>query len=528
MPIDTLTHDPKNARKHNNVNRMNVRNSLRRFGQRLPIVVQSEGMVIRVGNNRTDQARELGWTHIAAVLVDEGDAEAMAFALADNRSAEDGATWDIEVLGNNMTELSSMLDSMDNGKAELPFQMEDLGWVGDDLDALVGAMGDVPEIAPPPPPIATDDPVDVVPELPVEPTTQKGEVLQLGVHTLHCGDCLEHMATIADDSIDAIVTDPPYGIGFLGKDWDVSVPGDKFASEALRILKPGGHIVAFAATTTYDVLAGNLRTAGFEIRDMISWIQWQGFPKNLDVSKAIDKDASTDEAKLWAGWGTALKPSQEPAVLARKPLEKGLTVAANVLRYGTGALNIDACRIAFGDPAWPGPERGLEEIRAIAGPNVRAGTTQDASTSTSWNVDKTGTGPAGNVLGRWPANIFHCTKPARSEKELGCDDLPHVSAGAATGGRAEGSAGLSSPRAGAGRTSGAKNSHPTVKPVKLMRWLLHLVSPPGAVVLEPFAGSGSTLVAAMGLDLSIVAVEQDPGYCDIIKARVLADVPVDA
>ena len=203
------------------------------------------------------------------------------------------------------------------------------------------------------------------------------------------GDCIEAMRAMPENSIDAIVTDPPYGLGFMGKAWDALPPGKPWADECLRVLKPGGHLVAFGGTRTVHRLTCAIEDAGFEIRDMGVWCYWQGFPKSLDVSKAIDAAAgaerevvgqgvsgrtsimgglqgvsgepghtitapATPAARTWQGYGTALKPAHEPWVLARKPLSG--TVAANVLEWGTGALNIDGCRYAYGDPAWPGPQ----------------------------------------------------------------------------------------------------------------------------------------------------------------------------
>ena len=379
-------------------------------------------------------------------------------------------------------------------------------------------------------------------ELPVNPPaiTQLGEIVQLGRHTLIAGDCIELMKAQPENSIDAVVTDPPYGIGFMGKGWDCSVPGEDFAREAFRVLKPGGHLIAFAATRTVHRLTVALEDSGFEIRDQIGWLQWQGFPKSLDVSKAIDKGAGADvssdgytpnnknnphgkgwgggsktqvakpatpNAKTWQGWGTALKPSQEPAVLCRKPLEG--TVSENVLKWGTGAINIDGCRIGYGDPAWPGPggEKGNWPITDRAGASALIwGGASPVPTSTD--------------LGRWPANIYHCPKPSRGEREAGCGELPSKSGSEAVE-RKAGSAGVDNPRAGAGRTaSEVHNHHPTVKPVALMRWLVRLVTPPGGKVLEPFAGSGTTLIAAEREAVDCLGFEREPAYCDIIRARV--------
>lgn len=354
-------------------------------------------------------------------------------------------------------------------------------------------------------------------------------------------------------TIDAIVTDPPYGIGFMGKGWDCSVPGEDFASEALRVLKPGGHLIAFAATRTVHRLAVALEDAGFEIRDQIAWLQWQGFPKSLDVSKVIDRAAgadreiiaidrrynepsgivnagrgaqartlidrkitapATEDAKRWDGWGTALKPAFEPAILVRKPLEG--TVAANVLKWGTGAINVDACRFAYGDPAWPGPSED-------PGARSTGGYTNSPVFGGAKDVLRD---VAPNDPGRWPANIYHCPKPSRGERERGCERL-QARTGAEAVDREEGTAGLNSPRAGAGRTaSGVRNYHPTVKPIDLMVWLCKLITPPGGRVLDPFLGSGTTGIAALRCGFDFTGIERDPDYMTIARARAGADAPL--
>ena len=367
---------------------------------------------------------------------------------------------------------------------------------------------------------------------------------QLGDHLVVNRDCVEAMGDLPDCSVDAIVTDPPYGLGFMGKKWDDLPPGDDFAREAFRVCKPGAYIVAFGGTRTVHRLTVALEDAGFEIRDTLHWCYWSGFPKSLDVSKAMDKAAgiapsritenpsgslggfgdagwnatprrlhfdspATESARQWQGWGTALKPAIEPAIMARKPLTG--TVADNVLQWGTGALNIDASRIAYGDPAWPGP--------AGRPPPVTQGLTTGASLGGPRTERSTFDVPD---LGRFPANLYYCPKASTAEREAGCSDLRQQAAGELTGGREEGSAGLDSPRAGAGRTSsGRGNSHPTVKPIKLMRWIVRLVTPPGGVVLEPFAGSGTTLLATELADIGArcIAIEREAPYVDIIRAR---------
>ncbi len=344
------------------------------------------------------------------------------------------------------------------------------------------------------------------------------------------GDCVEAMRQMPADSVDAIVTDPPYGLGFMGKKWDALPPGLPWAEECLRVLKPGGHIVAFGGQRTIHRLTCALEDAGFAIRDLVGWQFWSGFPKSLNVSKAIDAAAgaeredtgivtsitgarlspgvekfgggdgipanvntatapATDDAKRWNGWGTALKPCIEPATLARKPLSEG-TVAANVLRWGTGALNIDGCRYAYGDEAWPGPQS--EEWASHRGVDGGGGT---GGFSGGGYV-----APESRSDGRWPANVYACPKASRSEREAGVGHL------AADGERF--------------------TSHPTVKPVALMRWLCRLVTPPGGTVLDTFTGSGSTGIAALAEGFAFVGVEREAEYIEIARARIRGDAPL--
>ena len=365
---------------------------------------------------------------------------------------------------------------------------------------------------------------------------------------LYLGECIEVMRTMEENSIDAIVCDPPYGLGFMGAKWDVAVPGEDWARECLRVLKPGGHLIAFAATRTVHRLTVAIEDAGFEIRDQIGWLQWQGFPKSKNVALSIDKgeghpnrgraiptassfqacdtdqeqkltsnpvgpyEPKTEAAKRFEGYGTALKPAFEPAVLARKPLSG--TVAANCLEWGTGGLNIDGCRMAYGDPAWPGPN------------DDTSGAVFRSSTAWAPNSAK-GTDTRGeNVVyspkgGRWPANIYACPKPSRAERERGCDHLPGRS-GADAVERKEGTAGLDNPRAGAGRTADhVKNYHPTGKPVQLMRWLCKLVGGHrGNVILDPFMGSGTTGIAAVSEGFDFIGIEMNPDYMRICEARI--------
>lgn len=337
---------------------------------------------------------------------------------------------------------------------------------------------------------------------------------------------------IADNSIDAIVTDPPYGLskqpkmeevlkhwlagddynatgsGFMGKSWDSFVPGPSIWKEAYRCLKPGAWAVVFAGSRTQDLMALSLRLAGFEIMDTGMWLYGSGFPKSLDISKAIDK-SSPDQAKQWEGFGTALKPAYEPFILARKPLDG--TYANNVLKHGVGGLNIDGCRIET--------DELKNKIYNNSGNNLSFGGTY-------------GKGVVyGNPIGRFPANVIHdgldepwakyfyCAKASKKDRDEGLENLSVTSAGEMTD-REEGSDGLNSPRAGAGRTTGARNIHPTVKPTELMRYLCRLVTPPNGLILDPFSGSGSTGKGAILEGFNFIGFEMDDKYCEIANQRV--------
>ena len=338
--------------------------------------------------------------------------------------------------------------------------------------------------------------------------------------TLYAGDCIEVMRGMADGSVDAIVTDPPYGLGFMGRAWDALPPGYDFAVECLRVLKPGGHMLAFGGPRTWHRLACAIEDAGFEIRDSIAWMYGSGFPKSLDVSKAIDKTAgaevkvgkafkvageyggrglaspegnyvdpppATADAARWQGWGTALKPAFEPIVVARKPLNG--TVAANVLAHGTGALNVDGCRI------------GTTETlgRAKGGWGNAAVGADDYGNFNSIGVTVEG--------GRWPANVILDESQAEN---LGDESRFFYTAKANSHERP--------------RIDGS--AHPTVKPLNLMRHLVRLVTPPGGIVLEPFAGSGTTLEACIVEGFQCIGIERDPTYLDLIVQRVSKPIQV--
>lgn len=423
------------------------------------------------------------------------------------------------------------------------------------------------------------------------------------------GDCVEIMASMDECSVDAIVTDPPYGLEFMGKSWDRLidkrpshderkaayretgrhgggsdpyvqsriryVAGKKaqewheaWAREALRVLKPGAHLLAFGGTRTYHRLTCAVEEAGFEIRDCLAWLYGSGFPKSLDVSKAIDKAAGVEreverfatrggnverrgkgeqgatygdahggfstlstpvipDARRWQGWGTALKPAFEPIVLARKPLSER-TVAANVLRWGTGALNIDGCRIAGpkGDGVWGSSNSDCQDGRTF---NASPGGDEYRSKAHS--------------TGRWPANVTLDEEAAALLDEHGDRGGASRFFYGSKASRAERDAGVTGPvktvtcRPGSDDDTERKirerlhgrrgrNHHPTVKPVDLMRWLVRLITPPGGLVLDPFAGSGTTGVACVHEGFRFVGIEQDAEYVQIARDRIRAVQPV--
>jgi site-specific DNA-methyltransferase (adenine-specific) len=435
------------------------------------------------------------------------------------------------------------------------------------------------------------------------------------------GDCLQELKQFQENSVDAIVADPPYGLSFMGKDWDsfkavrqtknqivkglgagmrmttrkenynFQLWATDWAIECLRVLKPGGYMLAFGGTRMCHRLITGMEDAGFEIRDMIAWVYGQGFPKSLDISKAIDKQAGiwrgkagailsdnnsmtapnyertdkgeplTSEAKQWGGWGTALKPALEPITVARKPLSEK-SVALNVLKWGTGGINIDACRV------------GTEEISVHNAPKgTFAGGEQDRGSDTESYREHTGRFPANlihdgsdEVAGLFPeskgmatqkssplnvytgnalyhsktvfpevrkgfndngsaARFFYCAKASKAERNMGCEGLEEkllARSGGAQGAEANGEDEYLQEHIGLNRITKMKNNHPTVKPLALMEYLVKLVSREGAIVLDPFAGSGSTLIACKKLGRKYIGIEKEKEYVKIAKARIEA------
>jgi len=377
------------------------------------------------------------------------------------------------------------------------------------------------------------------------------------INLLH-GDCLEQMKTLDDNSVDSIVSDPPYGISFMAKKWDYDVPSVEVWEEAMRVLKPGGHALIACGTRTQHRMVVNIEDAGFEIRDVVSWIYGSGFPKSLNISKAIDKAAGaerevvgsrklqgealkmkggnflvhedreetdsiditapeTEAAKQWDGWGTALKPACEFFTLCRKPLSEK-TIAANVLKWGTGGINIDGCRVEGEKPLrettegseglfgmgsrkavgtttqgrFPanlihdGAQQVLELFPETAGGGKKPRVLRRNKETTGWSGGSQKTDNAGAITGDnggSAARFFYCPKASKQDREEG-------------------------------------NTHPTVKPTALMAYLCRLITPTGGVVLDPYMGSGSTGKAAVREGFSFVGCELDTDYYEIATERV--------
>ena len=326
------------------------------------------------------------------------------------------------------------------------------------------------------------------------------------------GDCLERMKELDDNSVDSIVTDPPYGLSFMGKHWDKGVPSAEIWAEALRVLKPGGHLLAFAGTRTQHRMAVNIEDAGFEIRDMIAWVYGSGFPKSHNLK---DK---------WRGWGTALKPALEPVTVARKPF-KG-TVAANVQEHGTGAINIDGCRVATNGETPKGNETspqgrwpanlihdGSDEVVELF-PHTKSGNfsghrnmpkTKNSYGEFALKDERAYAGSEGSA-----ARFFYCAKASKKDRNEGCEQIDP---------KQYSHDGRQTPIENAYQRN-ASNNHPTVKPTDLMRYLCRLVTPTNGIVLDPFMGSGSTGKAAMLEGFRFIGIELEPEYFDIAKHRI--------
>lgn len=369
--------------------------------------------------------------------------------------------------------------------------------------------------------------------------------------TLFGGDSRDVLKECPDNSIDSVLTDPPYALvsivkrfgkpgsapakgneayqrasaGFMGKQWDTGeVAFDpEFWAECLRVLKPGGHLLSFGGTRTYHRMACAIEDAGFEIRDMMQWLYGSGFPKSHDVSKGIDKAAGA--VREWEGWGTALKPANEPITLARKPLSEK-TVAANVLKWGTGAINIDGCRIK--KDKYDRHEYGVngDEI-STAGGKIAFG-------------DRNRIEYTPSNLGRFPANVitdgsdevvaaFPETKargninPTNKLADSGNRTVYGAFGGQQNIDMGAGDAGSAARffyQAKANKRDRAGSKHPTVKPINLLRYLARLITPPGGIILDPFAGSGTTGEAAYMEGFKAILIERETEYQDDIAKRL--------
>jgi site-specific DNA-methyltransferase (adenine-specific) len=405
---------------------------------------------------------------------------------------------------------------------------------------------------------------------------------------LYNENCLDVLKRLEDNSVDSVVTDPPYGLSFMGKKWDYDVPSVEIWAECLRVLKPGGHLLAFAGTRTQHRMAVRIEDAGFEIRDMIAWVYGSGFPKSLDVSKAIDKaagaersrydrpafggtfsddngttygtalsnDPATEAAQQWQGWGTALKPALEPITVARKRLIG--TVSNNVLAHGTGGLNIDACRVDASNGR-PKIESKAETSLNAFGNGLNGSRCAGTTTQGRWpanlihdgsdevvatfpqdgrSTKASGTGGAFNATGAFPiasnpvkhsdvggsaARFFYCAKSSKRDRDEGLEGFEAKATAFGNQAQAElkrGNLDHDDGKSGMNKVKMRQNSHPTVKPTDLMRYLCRLVTPPGGVVLDPFMGSGSTGKAAMLEDFQFIGCEMVHEYFQIAKARI--------
>ncbi len=349
------------------------------------------------------------------------------------------------------------------------------------------------------------------------------------------GDCLEVMKTFPDNHFSGIVTDPPYGLEFMNKGWDYDVPQMSYWKEALRITKPGSFLISMGGTRTFHLLCCAIEDAGFEIRDCLMYLYGSGFPKSHNHFGA-------------EGYGTALKPAYEPIIMAMKPLDG--TFKQNYEKWGVGGLNIDACRIgtddtrtpasknAFGimnDDGWKckpmivGSAKGRWPANLLLDEEAAAMLDKQSGVSKSTSHKRrpsTGNGFHGN-FGKQPeletgvsdsggaSRFFYCAKTSSRERNDGLEGFPIVQVSDGRG------SGLSN---GMPEKSMApqKNHHPTVKPLALMRYLITLISPPtNALILDPFAGSGSTIVAATELGIAAIGIEKQQEYAEIAKARVL-------
>ena len=355
-------------------------------------------------------------------------------------------------------------------------------------------------------------------------------------HKLYNEDNIKSLKKIPDNSIDSVVTDPPYGLSFMNKKWDYSVPSIELWKEVYRVLKPGGHVLSFGGTRTYHRMVVNMEDAGFEIRDQIQWIYGSGFPKSLNIGKSIDKIrgnertggsistrhidgnsyGSTDKRwdvqkskgnSEWEGWGTALKPANEPICLARKPISEK-TITDNVLKWGTGGINIDGCRIETDDE--------LSRNKYILKPDAISYSVNSNNNLYGGNGHEGGRFPSNliideycsELLGEDKSKFFYIPKVSKSERNMGLDEFEDKD-----------KIGNLSDIVSDSKYK-VKNNHPTIKPVNLMSYLCKLITPPNGTILDPFMGSGSTGISARLEGFRFVGIELDEEYFKISESRI--------
>lgn len=432
-------------------------------------------------------------------------------------------------------------------------------------------------------------------------------------YKLKCGDNIELLKKLPDNSIDSIVTDPPYGLSFMNKKWDYDVPSVDFWKEVYRVLKPGGHILSFGGTRTYHRMVVNIEDAGFEIRDQIMWLYGSGFPKSLNIGKAVDKiegnereewlddkktkpnirgcgdhlmiSSSGVEARerepikhskgqsKYEGLGTALKPANEPICLARKPLSEK-SVAENVLKWGTGGINIDGCRVGFDmtdtNPAtnplyrqqnnYKMPEKGVESEGVVAFTSSKNEVNSEgrfpaniilecmcddkenhtnpdcpcrlldeqsgvSKSTANQNYKWDNTNCEGNTFqsrGKYTprddkggaSRFFYQAKVSKVERNMGLDGFEEKIIEGRDPGQDERSVAYKK------RPSLERNIHPTIKPVALMSYLCRLITPSSGTILDPFMGSGSTGIAALLEGFNFIGMDLDEDYVKIAEARI--------
>ncbi len=349
---------------------------------------------------------------------------------------------------------------------------------------------------------------------------------------IYHGDCRDLLPYISD--VDAVVTDPPYGLNFMGKGWDHGVPGREYWEWVLDSMKPGAHLLAFGGTRTFHRLTCAIEDAGFEIRDCLMWVYGSGFPKSHNVGNHIDRskgcsnrghaiasgskfhpttgkarspgenlpkyEGRTPEGKQWEGWGTALKPAWEPIIMARKPVDG--TVANNTLKHGVGGLNIDGCRVELAR------NEDLDKL------NARSGGQRGFQDSTVYGTGKPLAAGCDLSKGRWPANLIHD----------GSDEVVELFPETGKSGDSQSSARFFYCSKVSKKERGEGNNHPTVKPLALMRYLCRLVTPPGGLILDPFVGSGSTLLAAQEEGFRGIGIDIEKSSCEIAGNRLGCEV----